>query len=65
MRLLNIIRGGENKKMDKGLFGPEETRTMSWSKGRIFPPKFETISSFLEKDISLKLELKNKKGVIL
>jgi len=46
--------------MDKGLFGPEETRTMSWSKGRIFPPKFETISSFLEKDISLKLELKNK-----
>ena len=58
MRSLNIIRGGENKKMDKGLFGPEEPRTMSWSKGRIFSPKFEAISSFFRKGYFIKIRTK-------
>ncbi len=49
-----------NMKLDKGLFGPKEPRAMSWSKGRVFPPRFVAISFLLEKNISLKLELKKE-----
>ncbi|MFC2136576.1 DUF2141 domain-containing protein [Bacteroidota bacterium] len=47
-----------NKKLDKKYFIPFEPWVMSWNGEKTFPPKFENVSFYLNKDMYLLLELK-------
>ena len=56
MRCFQDLNG--NRKLDKGLLGPEEPWALTWNGEKRFPPRFEDISFQLSGDVRMDLTLK-------